>query len=437
MEGTTLTRAARAAKWRPLPTGLAHEVSGFELLFDVITAFAFSQIAREVLATPDAVGVLRAVVILSMLWGCWMNYCWVANSVRADAGAIRTLHAVALGGMVVCGLTVAEAFAAPGLTSRAVVFLAAYLVIRCTSAVALWLAQPRTAGRRALIVLGAAAGTAAAIAVSTQLAGTARAGCWLLALAGEAIAAAAFARGWQVASAEHLAGRYGFIMSIGLEMSLGGIAMAAFGHPVTIQLLVLIGAALTLAVLLWWLYFDTLHLYARHKIRRPADGLSGSYQRDHDKLAYLHYSFLHMLLLAGMIGFGLTMQHIALTIIAPGSPSAGVPLQPLWTSCLAGGIALYLATTAVMWLLLDGSLHLSNLVIAVAVLAAAPFARYLPELDALAGVTVLGLVVLIAHFAVPRHRTHRLGIRDLASHAIHQHRDEEPAVTAQPSLQLR
>lgn len=397
----------RGQRWRVIPVGATHEVSGFELLFDVMTAFAFAQIGREVLATPTGAGLLRAAVILAMLWGCWMNYCWVANSVRADAGTIRVLHATALGGMVVSGMTVAEAFSAEGLSGRAVVFLAAYLAIRAASAASLWLAQGTPARARALVVLAGAAWTALAIAAATELTGTARLVSWCLALSGEVAAAAAFVRNWRVSSAEHLNGRYGFIMSVGLEMSLGGIALSAFGHPVTVRLLMLIGAALTVAVLLWWLYFDTLHLSAGRKVRHARDGDSPAHQRLHARLAYLHYSLLHVLLLAGLIGFGLALRHIVLTVIPPGAPPWGPPLHGLWASCLLGGLALYLCTITLMWRMLDDSAHVINVVVAAGAIAALPFADHLPELLVLVGAAVLGLVLAGMHCALPHSRTHR------------------------------
>jgi low temperature requirement protein LtrA len=406
-------------RWRAIPADLTHGVSGFELLFDVVTAFAFAQIEREVLATPSGIGALRALVILVMLWGGWMNYCWVANSVRADVGAVRVLHAVALGGMVVCGMTVAEAFTVPGLNGRVVVLLAAYLCIRAGSAASLWLAQGRAARWRVLAVLVAAVSAASAVGASTQLAGAARLLCWGLALGAEVAAAGAFTHRWRVNSAEHLAARYGFIISVGLEMSLGGIALSAFGHPVTVRLMVLISAALTIAILLWWLYFDTLHRYARHKIIDARDGGSPAHERQHAKMAYLHYSLLHVLLLAGMVGFGLALRRIALTVISPTSPEWGIPLHGLWAGCLIGGLALYLSTIACMWRMLDDSVHISNFVVALGALAALPFIGHLPELYVLSGTAVLGLTLLGLHVALPHSRTQRHQIRELLRHAAH------------------
>jgi low temperature requirement protein LtrA len=403
-------------RWRVFPVDVTHEVSGFELLFDVVTAFAFSQIEREVLATPTGLGALRAVVILALLWGCWMNYCWVANSVRADAGAVRVLHSLALGGMVVSGMTVAESFTTPGLNGRVVVFLGGYLCIRASSAGSLWLAQGAAARGRVLTVLAAAAWTGATIAVSTQVSGVARPWCWCLALAGEVVAAAAFTRRWRVTSTEHLAARYGFIISVGLEMSLGGIALSVFGYPVTVRLIVLIGAALTIAILLWWLYFDTLHLYARHKVK---DAKDRDHERQHAKLAYLHYSLLHVLLLAGMIGFGLAVRRIALTVISPSSPQWGTPLSGLWATALIGGLALYLTTIGLMWWMLDDSVHISNFVIAGGAVAALPFVGHLPELYVLSGAAVLGLTLIGLHVILPHSRTHRHQIRNLLKHGAH------------------
>ncbi|MFD0635013.1 low temperature requirement protein A [Catenulispora yoronensis] len=82
-----------------------HEVSGFELLFDVMVAFAFSQTDVLVMSEDSWAGAARGVLVLAMIWGCWMSYVWAANIADADTGALRGLHIVALIGMILMGMT--------------------------------------------------------------------------------------------------------------------------------------------------------------------------------------------------------------------------------------------------------------------------------------------------------------------------------------------
>ena len=46
----------------------AHRVTTFELFFDLVFVFAFTQVTQYMAATHSAIGVLQALTILGLLW---------------------------------------------------------------------------------------------------------------------------------------------------------------------------------------------------------------------------------------------------------------------------------------------------------------------------------------------------------------------------------
>ena len=65
-------------------------VTMFELFFDLVFVFSFTQVSRLMAEGHDALGVLRGMVVLGMLWGLWASFGWLSNQARADRGLVRT-----------------------------------------------------------------------------------------------------------------------------------------------------------------------------------------------------------------------------------------------------------------------------------------------------------------------------------------------------------
>ncbi|HWI30432.1 MAG TPA: low temperature requirement protein A, partial [Microbacterium sp.] len=54
-------------------------VSTFELFFDLVYVFAFTQVTALMAESHSAFGVLQGLVLLGLLWWTWVSYCWLAN----------------------------------------------------------------------------------------------------------------------------------------------------------------------------------------------------------------------------------------------------------------------------------------------------------------------------------------------------------------------
>jgi low temperature requirement protein LtrA len=419
---TGLGRIGRWRAWRPVVrfAGTDHEVSGFELLFDLMVAFAFSQTDVLVLFENTASGAVRALLVLAMIWGCWLTYAWAANTADANAGTLRLLHGCALAGMVFLGMALPRAFDEYGFNTRVQVFLAAYLVIRVSSAFALRLVLGARAGRRPRLVAMASLCTAALLAASTVAPAADRMPLWLLALGSEAGAAIAFTRRWAVNAPGHLAGRYAFIVIIGLDMSLGGMGRQMAGQPIGARQLTLITLALVSSTVMWWLYFDTLSRYAERAVHamhlaRPLRPGSVRRRHAHVTTAQVHYNLLHLMALSGMVSYAFGLRAIAQALGEPHTSAWGPDLQPISAIALCAGLALYAVTISVMWMLLRRKPRGMPIAVAAVCVALTPSLTGKPDLPALAILTAVGLALLFGEILGPRSRRERAAVRaDLA-----------------------
>src|SRR5919202_6551576 len=96
-----------------------------ELFFDLVFVFAFTQVTTLLRGDPTWGGVLRAGLLLSLLWWAWSAYAWLTNTVDPEEGVVRMAMFAAIAAMLVVSL------AAPGAFGRdATTFAVAYLLVR-------------------------------------------------------------------------------------------------------------------------------------------------------------------------------------------------------------------------------------------------------------------------------------------------------------------
>jgi low temperature requirement protein LtrA len=119
-------------------------VTTLELFFDLVFVFALTQVTTLMAQgeTVTLVAVARGVLILCVLWWCWVGYAWLCNVVRADEGLARVAMFVAMGGMFVAAVTIPEAFDDfPGGLYGPAVFAVCYFVVRAMHIFMFWLAS--------------------------------------------------------------------------------------------------------------------------------------------------------------------------------------------------------------------------------------------------------------------------------------------------------
>ena len=134
-------------------------------------------------------------------------------------------------------------------------------------------------------------------------------------------------RGLQRVAVSHFAERYGLFVIICLGESIVAIGLgAAAGHPhLGAQLITAVTLALLITIGMWWTYFDRFAATAEERLR------------DHDDpvlAAADGYSYLHLLIVAGIITFAVGARVLveALRCVDADAPRLA----------LCGGVAPYL-----------------------------------------------------------------------------------------------
>src|SRR5437667_5030953 len=100
-------------------------VTPLELFFDLVFVFAITQVTSFLSRNSTWGGLLRALLLLGMLWWAWSAYAWLTNALDPEEGAVRLAMLAAVAGMLVVSLAAPRAFGSDGVT-----FGVGYLVVR-------------------------------------------------------------------------------------------------------------------------------------------------------------------------------------------------------------------------------------------------------------------------------------------------------------------
>jgi len=361
-------------------------VTPLELFFDLVFVFALTQVTALMADQPSAVGVVRGMLILSVLWWCWVGYAWLGNVVRADEGAIRLAMFGAMAAMFVIALTIPESFDdLPGGLPGPVVFAVGYFVVRVAHLL-LFLAVSRDdpqLRRQVLrfapsVVLGTSF-----LLIASQLDGPAQTALWATALVADYVGTMlAGASGWRVNSAGHFAERHGLIIIVALGESIVSIGIGVTELPISWPIVVASALGLALSAGLWWAYFDVAALDSEHALA-AADGERRA------RLARDGYSYLHLPMIAGIILLSLGLKKVLGYVGGDDGHSWVDPLYGVPLAALYGGVALFLLAHIGFRLRTAGVLEWPRLVAVVLLLVAIPAVAALPSLVTLAVLTAL------------------------------------------------
>ena len=332
-----------------------------ELLFDLVYAFAVTQLSHQLLHQLSLGGLIETLVLWFAVWLGWQYTCWTTNWFDPETPRIRGLL------FTVMLLALVMACAIPGaFGDRGLIFAGCYAAMQV--------------GRTAFIVLELGAGHPLAanhrrmlawllIAAVFWIAGgllqdQARIACWIVAAACEYLAPmTGFAfpglgrsatREWTIEGG-HLAERCQLFVIVALgETLLSSGATLADATAWNADILLALGATFIGTLAMWWLYFGTSSTDATAVITHSADpGRIG---------ARFHY--IHALLVAGIIGCAvgndLVLAH----------PHDGLRTAQVLT--LVAGPALYLLGSAIYKQVVYGCIPLSHIVGVLLLLALVP-----------------------------------------------------------------
>ncbi len=374
MESMTTRRSTRlGAAFRE-----GERVMPLELFFDLVFVLAITQCTSLMSHDPTWTGLGHGVLILGLLWWSWVGYAWLTSVFDPEEGAVRLVLFGAMAAFLIAAICEPEAF-----DGLALEFAIAYGAVRAAHIGLFLIASRDDPGFRRSSV-GLAVGTT--VGVGLLIAGSfldpgPRAAVWALALVLDMAEPYLFgSEGWHLEPA-HFAERHGLIVIIALGESIVAIGVGAGGE---MTWGIAGAAALGIAILaaMWWLYFDVVALVSARRLANAPEG------RERNELARDSYSYIHFLMVAGIILAALGLKK---TLGGVDDELAVVP-----AFALLAGVAIYLLGLIAFRYRHVRSVNWRRLALAVILVALLPAATELPALAVIAIVAaLLWLVVTI------------------------------------------
>jgi low temperature requirement protein LtrA len=362
-----------SARGRRISTALreGERVTPLELFFDLVFVLAITQCTALMSHRPTWAGVGQGMLVLALLWWAWTAYAWLTSVVDPEEGSVRLVMFAAMAALLVLALCVPGAFGDLALT-----FALAYTVVRAAHIGLFWIASrddPQL--RNSVDGIAISSAIAALLLISASLLdGVAQAGLWILAIGLDLIEPYLFgAEGWRLVP-NHFAERHGLIVIIALGESIVAIGVgAAVGVTAGVVTAAVLG--MTLAACIWWAYFDVVAIVSARRLSEAPPG------RVQNELARDSYSYIHFLMVAGIILVALGLKK---TLVHVSDPLEWVP-----AFALLGGVSVYLLGLVAFRYRHVHSVNRRRLLLAFVCLALVPLAVRVPALAALAGVTLL------------------------------------------------
>ena len=369
-----------------------YSVSPLELFFDLVFVFAFTQVTALLAYDLTWPGVLRGTALLLVVWWAWVGYSWLTNSIPLDDDVrSRVVVFAAMAAGLVMGLAIPKAFSDDG-----VLFGFAYLTVTALFVLLYWVAtRDRPEMHRAVSRLAPGVLFAPVLVAVAGFfdAGAVRAVLWSVALAVTLLAPlVSGTEGWHVRPA-HFAERHGLIIIIALGESIVALGLAASGASLTASVVTASVVGIVVVAALGWLYFDVVAPAAAHR-------LSAAQGAERNALARDSYSYLHALMILGIVFLALGLKKALLHV--------SDPLSLIPAAALFGGVALYLAGHILFRLRNMGSVNVQRLVVAVLLVVAIPLGVAVPAYVSLAILVTLLVGLIVYEYVAYREVRHHI-----------------------------
>jgi low temperature requirement protein LtrA len=331
-----------------------HRSTPVELLWDLVFVFAITQVSSLLSRHLSWAWFGRSMLVLALVWWAWSAFVWAANAQTATSSTLRVCLLLSTVLIFITGLALPDAYGADG-----TLFVATYALVRF-----LHLALYADASRQGNASWKAIAGFSVTVVIGMALLlagsflhGGLRIGLWAIAVAidyaGPAWLTRESLRGLQRVAVAHFAERYGLFVIICLGESIVAIGVAGNGRRPHLSAELIAAVTLTLAITIgmWWTYFDRFAATAEERLREHEDPVLAAADG---------YSYLHLLIVAGIITFAVGVRVLVTHV---GAPLASAPRL-----ALCGGVALYLLGHVGFRWRLAGALEREKVAVAVALL---------------------------------------------------------------------
>ncbi|WP_418515438.1 low temperature requirement protein A [Curtobacterium flaccumfaciens pv. flaccumfaciens] len=360
-----------------------------ELFFDLVFAFAVTQVTELLTVSPDVLDVIKTVIVCLAIWWVWVYTTWAMNWLDPETRPVLWLLMLLTALGLLLSETVPEAF-----ESKALLFVGAYLAYGFVRTISVIVGTRRdlpvvadgqwrilwwSAGAAVLWVTGA-------LVESDWLQVLLWAGALTVEYGGPAVRFWLPGRGrssweaWRVRGG-HFAERSALFIIIVLGESILVVGRALSEHGLTAENIAASLSAFIDAVVLWFLYFA--HGQERGHRFISAQGATGP-------VARVSYTYLHVILVIGIV---LTTHAVDLVIHDPHDEASplGVGLLMLAPALYLVGLVSFKRTTGVRvrWI----PSHAVGAAVLVGLFAA--LVRFYPGAPVLA-VTWLSTAVLVA-----------------------------------------
>jgi low temperature requirement protein LtrA len=276
----------------------AQRVTNTETFFDLVYAFAITQLAKFLKADLTWHGVLQTVLLLLAVWWAWIYTAWITNWLHPDARAVRVMLLGVMLASLVVSATLPAAFG-----DRGLVFAITYVVMQVGRTLFMLFAVRRDAAllRNFERIITWLMVSGACWLLGGFLSGSTREAVWLLAVLVDLAAPVAgfYAPGlgrstttdWNIAG-EHLAERCQLFMVIVFGESILDTGATLTSLPFTPARVIAFVFAFVATVALWWVYFDRSANDSSRTIATSADP---------GRLGRSAYTYYHLPMVTGMI----------------------------------------------------------------------------------------------------------------------------------------
>jgi len=364
-------------------TGL-RGVTNIELFFDLVYAFAVTQLSHYLLDHATVDGVIQAAVLFGMVWTIWASTAYLVNWLDPNQLPVRRLLLAIMVVSLISSAAIPRAFEAAGLAIGA--SYAAVQIGRNLFAVYATRHEALERNFDRFFVWSLLGGS---LAVTGGLAqGHLREILWALVVALDLFSAAVgfyvpglgrtATREWNIDGAHAAERIQAFVMiALGESIVIIGASLSGFKDLSLGETIAYLLAFVT-TVSLWWVYFDRSAAFA-------AQALASS--PDPGRLARSAYYWAQVPMVAGIIAVAAGDR---LLLARPTQP-AGVATA----SILLGGTAIFLAGHALFKLAVWHHVSRSYIAAIILLVLLIPIAVLLPGLAA-AGLAIVGLGVVVA-----------------------------------------
>ncbi|MEQ1735561.1 MAG: low temperature requirement protein A [Rhodoglobus sp.] len=381
-------------------------VTMFELFFDLVFVFSFTQVSRLMAERHDAIGVLQGMVVLGMLWGLWASFGWLSNQARADRGLVRTGLIFVSILIFLLAVTIPRAFPEEGAGADGggpalpLVLLGSYFACRVIHGILYYKAAGDDAELRRQVIRTSFLPiplSATIFVVGALIGAPWQTWIWVAAFVIDSVvvyrtstARPGQTSGWRIHSASYWVERFALIVILGLGESVVALGVGVVQAEVSLALVGAIALTVVLAFSFWWAYFERMEPASEHLLQATRGTERTSVATD-------AYTYLHFPILVGII---ITALGIEVATSHLGELEQGIG----WFGAIAlsGGAALYSAGTGFFWRRLAGWWPWTRLGSGVILLAVIPLIAGLPALLALAAVTALVAALLFAEELLDR-----------------------------------